>query len=173
MLFIKTKNLYSINATISNYNLTNANVKNEYLNYLKESVEPKRLRKFINNNFVPTSLLSNNDTGIATIALMKEVGYEFLFNSLFDKTRVNFDDCPVTDNFKNKFNTNLTDFFHLYSAEDYNINCSLNMKDNSFTIEIYGIEGYSENLEPNYWNTYNFSYTLDNNGNIDDITKID
>ena len=100
---------------------------------------------------------------------MTLLGYKFLFNSLFDKARVSFDDCPVTDNFKNKFNR----FFHLYSAENYNINCSLNMKDNSFTIEIYGIERYSENPEPNYWNTYNFSYTLDNDDNIDDITKID
>ena len=98
-------------------------------------------------------------------------GYDNLFISMFNKSRTDFNDCPVTDNFKTKFNTNLIDYFNLYTGEDYNVNCSLDIDNKNFDIEIYGIEGYSENLEPNYSNTYNFNYSLDDEGNVDDIIQ--
>ena len=104
---------------------------------------------------------------------MKFKAYKMMFVSLFDKSRTNFSDCPVSDNFKNKFNVNLIDYFNLYAADDYNVNCNLDMENKNFTIEIYGIEGYSENLEPNYSNTYNFHYALDDEGNVDDIILIE
>ena len=89
-------------------------------------------------------------------------GYECLFKSMFDKTRTNFDDCPVTENFKNKFNTNLMQYFNLIESED----CLLNREDENITIEVFG---NFKNTEPTYWTTHHFKYTLDDEGNVDDI----
>ena len=38
---------------------------------------------------------------------------------------MNFDDCPVTENFKNKFDKNLLDYFEIRDSEDCEINCNL------------------------------------------------
>ena len=48
-----------------------------------------------------------------------------LKSSLFYKERMNFDDCPVTENFKNKFDKNLLDYFEIRDSEDCEINCNL------------------------------------------------
>lgn len=170
-LILKHKrNEYSIDELVKNYNLHDAEIEDGYLNYLKKNIYPIKLRDFIENIYVPTSLLGGEDTGKETIILMKEVGYEFLFDSLFDKERINFDDCPVTDNFKNKFNTNLFNYFNIKESEDCKVDCSIEYKEQNLIVEVYG---NFENTEPTYWKTYHFHYTLDSEGNVDDVIMND
>lgn len=166
VIYRNKKTKYSINTLVDNYDLSDINIENEYLDYLKEYIYPVKLRAFIENNFVPTSLLGGNDTGIETINLMKDIGYELLFTSLFDQARTNFDDCPITNRFNDKFNTNLFNYFNLKESEDCEIMCSQNSKERTITIEVFG---NFKNTEPTYWTTHHFKYTLDDEGNVDDI----
>lgn len=171
LLFITTKKSfkYTMETQIANVNIVKE--KNNYLEYLKQFVKPNKLQKFINNGYINLSSYKETATGADVIWELYYEAYDNLFISMFNKSRTGFNDCPVTDNFKTKFNTNLIDYFNLYASENYNVNCSLDIENKDFTIEIYGIEGYSENLEPNYSNTYYFHYTLDDEGNVDDIIQ--
>ena len=89
-----------------------------------------------------------------------------LFMSMFDKERTNFDDCPVTNNFKEKFTENLLKYFNLIESDDCESNCLLNREDKEITVEVYG---NFKNTEPTYWITHHFHYTLDDEGNVDDV----
>ncbi len=166
LILYNKRNGYSVNATIGNYNIQDEKIEEEYLNFLKENIKPLKIRKFIENDFVPTSLLSMENTGEDMMELMKFIGYEFLFDSLFNKERTNFDNCPVTDNFINKFNTNLFNYFNIEESEDCKVDCSIEYKEQNLIVEVYG---NFENTEPTYWKTYHFHYTLDSEGNVDDV----
>ena len=163
---VKESNKYNINKPIRSYDLLNVKVKNDYLEFLKQNIYPEKIRKFIDNDFVPTSLLNDFDTGNEMIDLMKFNGYKYLFKSLFDKNRIDFEDCPVTETFKKKFNTNLFNYFNLNVSDDSTVNCMLNYEDNSVAVEVYG---NFKNTEPTYWTTHHFKYTLDKDGNVDDV----
>ena len=163
---VKESNKYNINKPIRSYDLLNVKVKNDYLEFLKQNIYPEKIRKFIDNDFVPTSLLNDFDTGNEMIDLMKFNGYKYLFKSLFDKNRIDFDDCPVTETFKKGFNTNLFNYFNLEVSDDSTVNCMLNYEDNSVAVEVYG---NFKNTEPTYWTTHHFKYTLDKDGNVDDV----
>ena len=160
------KNKFNVNISISNYDFSDYKVEDEYINYLKKDIYPIKLRSFIDNDFVPTNLLSQDDTGKEMTELMRFVGYKTLFISMFDKGRTNFDECPLTGNFKEKYATNLLDSFGLRESEDCRSSCLLNMEEHSFTVEVYG---NFENTEPTYWKTHDFHYTLDGEGNVDDV----
>ena len=164
---VKESNKYNISKPIRSYDLLNVKVKNDYLEFLKQNIYPEKIRKFIDNDFVPTSLLNDFDTGNEMIDLMKFNGYKYLFKSLFDKNRIDFDDCPVTETFKKRFNTNLFNYFNLEVSDDSTVNCMLNYEDNSVAVEVYG---NFKNTEPTYWTTHHFKYTLDKDGNVDDVT---
>lgn len=167
IVIVKESNKYNINKPIRSYDLLNVKVKNDYLEFLKQNIYPEKIRKFIDNDFVPTSLLNDFDTGNEMIDLMKFNGYKYLFKSLFDKNRLDFDDCPVTETFKKGFNTNLFNYFNLEVSDDSTVNCMLNYEDNSVVVEVYG---NFKNTEPTYWTTHHFKYTLDKDGNVDDVT---
>ena len=167
IVIVKESNKYNINKPIRSYDLLNVKVKNDYLEFLKQNIYPEKIRKFIDNDFVPTSLLNDFDTGNEMIDLMKFNGYKYLLKSLFDKNRIDFDDCPVTETFKKRFNTNLFNYFNLEVSDDSTVNCMLNYEDNSVAVEVYG---NFKNTEPTYWTTHHFKYTLDKDGNVDDVT---
>ena len=162
----QTINRYDINSSIGNYNLHSYEKKNEYMNFLEEKIYPVEIRKFIDNDFVPMSLLGKEDTGKDMMELMEFIGYKMLFMSMFDKERTNFDDCPVTNNFKEKFTENLLKYFNLIESDDCESNCLLNREDKEITVEVYG---NFKNTEPTYWITHHFHYTLDDEGNVDDV----
>lgn len=167
MAIKNNSNKFSIEKPISNYNLSNSKVENDYLNFLKKNIYPEKIRKFIENDFVPTSLLNEYDTGKEMIELMEFDGYKYLFTSMFDKERTDFEDCPVTENFKKKFNTNLLYYFNLNESEDCESYCLLNQQEKDIIVKVFGD---FKNTEPTYWITHHFKYTLDDEGNVDDVT---
>ena len=171
VIVIKTHRTYNLDESIENYDLKDEKKRNNYINFLKSYIRPKRLQSFVNNQYIALSIYEGHENGNVIIEQLRLNAIKRLLISMFNKSRTDFNDCPVTDNFKTKFNTNLIDYFNLYAGEDYNVNCSLDIDNKNFDIEIYGIEGYSENLEPNYSNTYNFHYTLDDEGNVNDIIQ--
>ena len=160
---------YDIDAPINKYGFTSSNVRGAYLDSIKKNIYPEKIKKYIVNEYVPISILRDDATGNEVVELMKLIGYEQMFKSLFDKNRSNFDDCPVTEKFKSKFNTNLIKSFNIEEKEKADVDCKLNVDKKEFEIEIQGFDGYSANLEPNYFRTYHFGYALDADGNIDDI----
>ncbi|MBR0039148.1 MAG: hypothetical protein IJP71_04020 [Lachnospiraceae bacterium] len=167
MAIKNNSNKFSIEKPISNYNLSNSKVENDYLNFLKKNIYPEKIRNFIENDFVPTSLLNEFDTGKEMIELMEFDGYKYLFTSMFDKERTDFEDCPVTENFKKKFNTNLLYYFNLNESEDCESYCLLNKQEQDIIVKVFG---NFKNTEPMYWTTHHFKYTLDDEGNVDDVT---
>ncbi|MBP3201154.1 MAG: hypothetical protein J6M39_05865, partial [Lachnospiraceae bacterium] len=119
VLIIKTKsNKYSIERPINEYNIKNDNVKKEYLDKIKTYIKSDKLKDFIDYDYINLYGYNNNATGKAALREMEVDGYSHLFNSLFNKERINFDDCPVTDNFKEKFKENLLKHFSLIEGED-------------------------------------------------------
>ena len=166
MLHKKNENNYDINTELGKYDLNNKAIEYDYLNYLKSTIYPIKLRKFIDILYVNYERYKENATGKVVKNQMEFLGYKFLFNSMFDKERKNYDDCPVTDNFKKKFDKNLLYYFNLNESEDCGSMCSLNRKDKEIIVEVYG---NFKNTEPTYWTTHHFHYTLDDEGNVDDI----
>ena len=166
MLHKKNENNYDINTELGKYDLNNEAIEYDYLNYLKNTIYPIKLRKFIDILYVNYDRYKENATGKVVKNQMEFLGYKFLFNSMFDKERKNYDDCPVTDNFKKKFDKNLLYYFNLNESEDCESMCSLYRKDKEIIVEVYG---NFKNTEPTYWTTHHFHYTLDDEGNVDDI----
>lgn len=155
---------YDVNMKIIKYDLRQE--KDDYLNYLKQLINPIKLRNFIDNDAVAFSIYNDAATGEDVIDQMMLDGYTYLFNSLFSNNQINFDDCPVTKKFKEKFNDNLLYYFNLNESEDCGSMCSLNRKDKEIIVEVYG---NFKNTEPTYWTTHHFNYTLDEEGNVDDV----
>ena len=166
MLHKKNENNYDINTELGKYDLNNKAIEYDYLNYLKSTIYPIKLRKFIDILYVNYERYKENATGKVVKNQMEFLGYKFLFNSMFDKERKNYDDCPVTDNFKKKFDKNLLYYFNLNESEDCESMCSLYRKDKEIIVEVYG---NFKNTEPTFWTKHHFHYTLDDEGNVDDI----
>ena len=166
MLHKKNENNYDINTELGKYDLNNEAIEYDYLNYLKSTIYPIKLRKFIDILYVNYERYKENATGKVVKNQMEFLGYKFLFNSMFDKERKNYDDCPVTDNFKKKFDKNLLYYFSLNESEDCESMCSLYRKDKEIIVEVYG---NFKNTEPTFWAKHHFHYTLDDEGNVDDI----
>ena len=121
---------------------------------------------FIDILYVNYERYKENATGKVVKNQMEFLGYKFLFNSMFDKERKDYDDCPVTDNFKKKFDKNLLYYFNLNESEDCESMCLLYRKDKEIIVEVYG---NFKNTEPTFWTKHHFHYTLDDEGNVDDI----
>ena len=166
MLHKKNENNYDINTELGKYDLNNEAIEYDYLNYLKSTIYPIKLRKFIDILYVNYERYKENATGKVVKNQMEFLGYKFLFNSMFDKERKNYDDCPVTDNFKKKFDKNLLYYFNLNESEDCESMCLLYRKDKEIIVEVYG---NFKNTEPTFWTKHHFHYTLDDEGNVDDI----
>ena len=163
-VIIISEKKYNINEKIGKYDLYSK--KNEYLDFLKMYIKPSKLQKYIDNGFINLSLYKKDATGNDIMLELYSEGYENLMITLFDKSRTNFDDCPVTEKFKEKFNTNLLEYFKLIASEDCASNCLLDCEKQEITVEVYG---NFENTEPTYQNTHHFHYTLDSDGNVDDV----
>ena len=164
--FYLHKDKYDYNKPIMTYKLNKPENKNKYLDNLKKDIKPTKIKNFVDNRYVSISAFDESATGEDILQLMYFMGYKMLFMSMFDKERVDFEDCPVTENFKEKFNTNLLNYFNLVESEDCESNCLLNREDKEITVEVYG---NFKNTEPTYWTTHHFHYTLDDEGNVDDV----
>ena len=160
------KEVYDINKQIVNYSLMDPIIKDEYMNYLKKYIKVKKLANFIENDDVAISPMKKESTGKVVIKAMEFIGYKMLFMSMFDKERKGFDDCPVTQKFKEKFKTNLLEHFNLIISDDCESDCLLNIEEQKLEVEVYG---EFENTEHTKGKTYHFHYTLDDEGNVDDV----
>lgn len=157
---------YNVNSEIGAYNLKDEKTKNEYLSYLKKIIKPQKLVNFINDDYIFVDEIASEKTGNEVIKLMKYEAYERMFNDFFDRERKNFDDCPVTVNFIKKFNNNLYDYYKLNDDDNTLVNCTHDDEINEITVIVYS---NFENTEPTYQNTHHFHYTLDSDGNVDDV----
>ena len=166
ILLIKKQKKYNLEDKIEKYELNIYQNKDKLINYLKKEIKPVKIRNFIDSKYVSISVFNEDATIRDVLNLTNFIGYKMLFMSMFDKSRTNFDDCPVTEKFKEKFNTNLLEYFSLIASEDCESNCMLNRENQAITVEVYGD---FENTEPTYQNTHHFHYTLDSEGNVDDV----
>ncbi len=166
LLLSRKQENYNLEDKIKKYDLNVFQNKEKLINYLKKDIKPVKIRNFIDSKYVSTSVFNEDATIKDVLQLTNMIGYKMLFMSMFDKTRINFDDYPVTEKFKEKFNTNLLEYFSLIVSEDCESNCLLNREKQEITVEVYG---NFENTEPTYQNTHHFHYTLDSDGNVDDV----
>ena len=147
------------------YNITKTN-EDSYIDFLKQYIYPASLRKYIKNEYINLNSDTDNATGNDIIYELYNEAYENLFIYFFNKNTVSFDDCPVTDNFKQKYKTNLLDYFNLRESEDCESDCLLNIEEKTIVVEVYG---NFKNTEPTYWKAHHFKYKLDNEGKVDDV----
>ena len=168
LIFVLKQNKikFDINQSIVKYNIQDEENKNRYLNYLKNEITPKGLEKFIDNDFIYLDDFNDKANGHSVVGVMKVEGYSNLFNSMFDKNRANFDDCPVTSGFKEKFKENLLKYFNLIESNDSIGICMFDYDEKEIELNVYS---NFENTEPTSVNTYHFHYTLDSEGNVDDV----
>ena len=157
---------YNVNSEIGAYNLKDEKIKNEYLRYLKKIIKPQKLVKFINDDYIFVDEIASEKTGNEVIKIMKYEAYGRMFNEFFNRKRNNFDDCPVTVKFKNKFNKNLYDYYELNDDDDILVNCNYDNENNEIIVIAYS--GF-KNTEPTHQSTHHFHYTLDSDGNVADV----
>ena len=84
-MLMQNKTKYDINQPIVKYNIQDEDNKNKYLNYLKNEILPKCLKKFIDNDFIYLDDFNDRANGRSVVEVMKFEGYSNLFNSMFDK----------------------------------------------------------------------------------------
>ena len=166
LLFVMKKSIYDIEKAVVEYDISNDKIKYEYLDYLKKQLNPQKLSNFIDNDYIYLENYNKNANGYSVIREMTVEGYSNLFISMFDKERVNFDDCPVTEKFREKFNNNLSSFFGLMNEDDAQINCILDYNESKIELKEYS---NFKNFEPTSIYNYFFHYTIDSEGNVDDI----
>ena len=160
------KRKYDIGDSFNSVKINSENDLNNYLGYIKTYMKPKKLANFVNYNDLHLSDFTDKATGYTILDEMEYEAYDRLFNSLFDRKREKFDDCPVTSNFKNKFSTNLFKCFNLYNSEDGSASCSIDREELRLDITE---AGNFEVGEPGYIFYHHFHYTLDEEGNVDDV----
>ena len=166
LLFVMKKSIYDIDKAVVEYDISNDKIKYEYLDYLKKQLNPQKLSNFIDNDYIYLENYNKNANGYSVIREMTVEGYSNLFISMFDKERVNFDDCPVTEKFRKKFNNNLSSYFGLMNEDDAQINCILDYNESKIELKEYS---NFKNFEPTSIYNYFFHYTIDSEGNVDDI----
>ena len=166
LIVIKNNKKYSFDKSIIEYEIKNEKIKKEYLDYIKGYIKPDKLKKFIDYDYVNLYGYNNSANGKEALREMEVEGYLSLFNSLFDKNRVDFEDCPVTNGFKEKFRENLLKHFNLIESDDSIGICMFDYDENDIELNVYS---NFENTEPTSVNTYHFHYTLDSEGNVDDV----
>ena len=164
--FVMKKSIYDIEKAVVEYDISNDKIKYEYLDYLKKQLNPQKLSNFIDNDYIYLENYNKNANGYSVIREMTVEGYSNLFISMFDKERVNFDDCPVTEKFREKFNNNLSSYFGLMNEDDAQINCILDYNESKIELKEYS---NFKNFEPTSIYNYFFHYTIDSEGNVDDI----
>ena len=166
LLFVMKKSIYDIDKAVVEYDISNDKIKYEYLDYLKKQLNPQKLSNFIDNDYIYLENYNKNANGYSVIRDMNVEGYSNLFISMFDKERVNFDDCPVTEKFRKKFNNNLSSYFGLMNEDDAQINCILDYNESKIELKEYS---NFKNFEPTVIYNHYFHYTLDDEGNVDDV----
>ena len=153
---------YNLDEKPINYKVDTKKGREEYFEYLKQYIKPIRLLNFINDNDIDS--LKYNTNGNEMIKWLIKVAYINMFESMFDINRTNFNDCAVTKKFLEKFNANLTDFFSI-SYDEVWVNTSTLNK----TRKVEARSGITLDGEAEYAMLYRFKYTLDEDGNVDDV----
>lgn len=166
LLFVMKKSIYDIDKAVVEYDISNDKIKYEYLDYLKKQLNPQKLSNFIDNDYIYLENYNKNANGYSVIREITVEGYSNLFISMFDKERVNFDDCPVTEKFRKKFNNNLSSYFGLMNEDDAQINCILDYNESKIELKEYS---NFKNFEPTVIYNHYFHYTLDDEGDVDDV----
>ena len=110
-IFLFLNRRYDIGEAPSKYNINTINEEKKYFKFLIKYLRPDKLKKFAKYEGFPFSMIKNYKSGYDALNLVKICAYDDLFYSLFDKNRINFEDCPVTKNFINKYNDNLSNYF--------------------------------------------------------------
>ena len=158
---------YSLDEAPEKYGVrTSKENRSKYFEYLKQYIKPVKLLNHISESDLESDLY--DDPGNKTINWLVAMAYINMIKSMFDINRTNFKDCAVTNNFLEKFDKNLSEYFDIVGEDS--------------TIEVYTTDKiikYNKwwNLgpdgDPANGHLYVFKYTLDENGNVDDIVLDD
>lgn len=155
---------YSLEEQPIKYNVYTEKGRKEYYKFIDKYIQPIKLKKFINFDriYLDEPYLYGN--GQDVIDYIKFEGYTNLFKNMFDIERTNFEDCPVTIKFVEKFNMNLSKIFGINYDEVW-----VNTSTLKQTIKVEARSGISLDGEAEYSMLYRFKYTLDEEGNVDDV----
>ena len=157
---------YDMEQSVKAVKIVNKTDLQKYYKYILKYMKPSKLSNFSEFTDVYLKDYTEKATGYTVLDDLSYDAYKRLFNGMFKKNRINYDDCPVTDNFKKKFDKNLFIYFNLVDSNDSLVDCQVDRQDLALDVEEAGdfIAG-----EPGYIYYHHFHYTLDEEGNVDDI----
>lgn len=159
----KIKYEYSLDEPPIKYGVdVSKSAKTEYFEYLKQYIKPNELLDFISEKNLYDGFY--DESGNKMIEWLFHRAYGNMIRSMFDINRTDFNDCAVTENFIEKFNTNLNSYFDI-GGED----CNIEVYTDDKTIKYTKWWNLGPDGDPaNGW-LYVFKYILDEEGNVDDI----
>ena len=165
ILFFVLKNAFCINKydimkPISSYKL-DKNTTQQYLKFISQSLTPKLLINFINYETIALDELNTTSIGYDVLEKIRYNAYTYLFESMFNKMRMNFDDTPVTDKFRIKFRNNLSKAFNIKNEFE----CGIFMDAKILIVREY----FPIDIENEKIIQHKFKYELDDDGNKDNI----
>lgn len=167
MVMDTTKSLayeYNLDDTPEKYGVrTSKKDRTEYFEYLKQYIKPVKLLNFIGEDDL--SELFYNKSGHRMLQKVRFYAYRHMFEKMFESDVTDYNSFAVTDNFKNKFDVCMKDYFDIYGEEIYIR--SLTEEENKLEVEAWW--GILPDGDPSYGQLYIFKYTLDEEGNVDDM----
>ena len=154
---------YDLNEAPIKYRVDTSKGEKEYFEYLKQYIKPTKLLNFISEKdlFWPDLYYK---PGNEMLRKLSSEAYQHLFESMFEINRTNFNDCAVTKKFLEKFNTNLNDYFDIGGEENWGETYTTDK-----IIKVTKRWNILMDGEAEYAMLYRFKYTLDEDGNVDDV----
>lgn len=157
---------YDINESPKKYILKIEAQQKEYIDFIRKYIKPEKLSNFLNIDEIHFSFICEYESGEKSLDWFKRECYKEMFYQMFDKNRKNYDDCPVTKEFANKYGANLFEYFNFQNVHDSEISCRISDKNKTIVVTEMG----DFNLgEPGYIYYHHFHYILDDEGNVDDV----
>ena len=160
--------VFSIDAPIKMYNLRNPEIKEKYIKYLANYLQPKKLQNFIDINYIYFNDYVDNITGKEILEQIKYKSYINLFNYMFNINTADYDICPVSDEFKDKFKIGILKYYKFDLLEDTEVSCDVDI--DNLEIQVMLASDFYIG-DPNNIQYFDFNYIQDENGNIVDIIK--
>ena len=163
---IRANTKYNIEDSVKSIEMSNDEEYKRYLKFIRQYISPAKLVNFVDFRDLYLGDYNEKATGHTVLRQMKFYAYKELFNELFNRERTNFDDCPVTENFKQKFKPNVFHYYKFNDVEDSSVNCGID--DDALQLSVNEAGDFIAG-EPGYIYYHHFHYTLDGEGNVDDI----
>ena len=136
--------------------------RDKYFEYLINNIENDKIKEYIYQRDFYDEYSGMN--GSTILKLLTSNAYRNFFEAIFNKNVNDFSNCPVTEKFIKKYKQNLVEYFNIKGEEFW-----VSTETDKQIIKVEARSGISLDGEAEYSMLYRFKYTLDEDGNVDDV----